>query len=586
MTRRLVEYPLAFRFISIGAEDVKARFETLLETYRRGSVSSDEFDRSVRRLHTSLYTKVRAVNMLSTAYRAAHPNLMLFTNALSTLQSVAYRGLTLFNSYLLYQLRLGDAARDAAKAKEEAERAERRYLDAVRLNGEAAPEALKAKSDWIEAAEKAREAAEKESQAHQELNIWLGLTALTAAGMASQLIANFGKILASVAAVKAAVAGLSASLTASTIAVGALTAGVAALAGGLAYSAVNIAAHKTETNTWREAAEAALESLRNYPPVLKELLTALTMAAGGWTLIGEKIAAFTSDSAEEIVEWASSVREAATSGLNTFYTTSTSTLTSIIDALAEWFSSSLHLLGKWGLDAYAAVASFTSNSASEIAGYVSESLSAFTDFASRGLAEILRFTSASASNLSSWITEWLVKVATWASENANRFFEAASSFIKSLGEGLTGAAAKLVDALNQIGSVITGFLSNLAAAAWGWGYRIASSIADGIRAAISSIISAAQAAAAAIASFLGIKSPAEQGPLSKLNEWGPNLVKTYAEGVRSSLSVLREAALEAASTLSVRTLGVINVSVKVEGSSEIASEVSRRIALEIRRVMA
>ena len=520
--------------------------------------------------------------MLSTAYRAAHPNLTLFSNALSTLQSAAYRGLTLFNSYMLYQLRLGDAARDAAKAKEEAERAERRYLDTLRLYGETAPETLKAKSDWIEASEKAREAAEKEAKAHQELNIWLGLTALTAAGMATQIAANFGKIIGGILAVKTALTGLAASLTASTLAVGALTAGAAVLAAGLAFSLANIVAHKDASESWREAAEKALESLKAYPPVLKEVMEALTKAAGGWILLAEKISIFTSESASKILEWASGVREATVAFISTLREGFTSALT----AIATWASEASNAVRGWSSSALSSASSFFSKTLSDLAGWVSSSASSFLQWSSRGLSEVLRFTSSSTSHLSAWVGEWLSKISTWASEGSKRFLEASSNFVKSLGEGLAGASAKVSEALTQIGSLISGFLSGLTGSAWSWGYRIVSSIADGIRAAIGAIVSAAQEVAQSIASILGVRSPAEEGPLSKLNEWGPNLVKTYAEGVRSSLSVLREAAVEAASTLSaVKTVGVVNVSVRVEGSSDIAREVSRRLAIELGRVM-
>ncbi|MEM3891737.1 MAG: hypothetical protein QW282_06250 [Nitrososphaerales archaeon] len=604
--KQVVEYPLAFRFISIGAEDVRARLEALIESYRMGSVSSEEFDRTVRSLHSSLLAKVRAVNMLSTAYRATHPNLMLFTNALSALQSVAYRGLTLFNSYMLYQLRLGDAARDSAKAKEEAEKAERRYLDAVRLYGETAPEALKAKSDWIEAAEKAKEAAENEAKAQRELNIWLGLTALTAAGMASQLVANIGKITAGLIAAKAALAGLAGAVSASTIAVGALAGGLLILGGGLAASLANIIAHKDATKTWREAAEEALNSVKGFPPVLRELLEVLTKAAGGWILVSEKVALFTSESLARIVEWSVSVRERM--NLTPLFETLSTGLRSSAEAVSRWVSDWLKILAGWSsfsaeafsrsvsdwlnrlADWASSVAEtfskWVSRSLGELGRFTFEASASFSEWVSRGLAEVLRFTSTSASNLAAWVADWSAKVYAWGSENAKRFFDAASSFVKSLSDGLAGASAKILDALKAVGSTVTGFLANLAAEAWSWGFRLASSLADGIRAAISSLIAAAQEAASAIASILGVKSPAEQGPLSRLNEWGPNLVRTYAEGIRGSLGVLREAALEAASTLSqARTLGVVNVAVRVEGSSDIAREVSRRLALELGRMM-
>ena len=586
----MAEFPLAFRFIAVGAEDVKGRVEALFEAYAKGRVTNEEFDRSVRALYTSLFTKVRAVNMLSTAYRAAHPNLMLFSQAMSTLQSIAYRGLTLFNSYMLYQLRLGDAARDAARAKEEAERAERNYLDLLRQYGEAAPEVLKAKSDWIEAAERAKEASEREARAQQELYIWYGLTALTAAGMASTLIANFGKIVAAVTAAKAGLSGLAGAVSAGSLAVGGLVAGLALLAGGLAYSFVNIVQHKDATLSWREAISASLEGLKGYPPVLRELLTVLTMAAGGWILFAEKVSISLSEAASRVSSWASEVGakirgwvSEALSGIVGFF----ADLGGRIDAgLSAARDAAVRLFSDMG----AKISAWVSEASAKISSWVASSVASFVDWASRGLSEVARFTSGALASLAGFVADWGSKVATWVSENVKRFLEAGSRFVANLSEGIKGAAALVVNAFTGIGNQIASFFTNLISSAWGWGYRLASTIADGIRSAISAIIAAAQEAAKAAAAFLGIRSPAEEGPLRYVEEWGPNLIKAYAEGIRRSLGVLRSAALEAASTISVapRTTQSTNISINVNlsaGSGDVAREVSRRIAYEVARLI-
>ena len=586
----MAEFPLAFRFIAVGAEDVKSRLEALFEAYSKGRVTNEEFDRSVRELHSSLMAKVRAVNMLSTAYRAAHPNLMLFSQAMSTLQSIAYRGLSLFNSYMLYQLRLGDAARDAAKAKEEAERAERNYLDLLRQYGEEAPEVLKAKSDWVEASEKAKEAAESEARAQQELYIWYGLTALTAAGMASSIIANLGKIAATLTVAKAALTGLAGAVSAGSIAVAGLVAGLALLAGGLAYSFVNIAQHKDATLSWREAILASIEGLKGYPPVLRELLTALTMAAGGWILFAEKTSIALSDVAAKISSWASDVSAKVGGWVSDAGARTEVWLSEAGGKIADWASEAASRIGGWASDTGSKISAWASEASAKISSWVSSTVASFVDWASRSLGEVVRFTSGALSSLSGFVAEWGGKISAWVSENAKRLLEAGSTFLKNLSEGIKGAVALVVNALTNIGGQIAGFFTNLIGSAWSWGYRLASSIADGIRAAIGAIIAAAQEAAKAAAAFLGVRSPAEEGPLRYVEEWGPNLIRTYAEGIRRSLGILRSAALEAASSLTASapraspTTISINVNV-ASGSSDVAREVSRRIAYEVSRLI-
>jgi hypothetical protein len=582
----MAEFPLAFRFIAVGAEDVKSRVEALFEAYSKGRVTNEEFDRSVRELHSSLMAKVRAVNMLSTAYRAAHPNLMLFSQAMSTLQSVAYRGLSLFNSYMLYQLRLGDASRDAARAKEEAERAERNYLDLLRQYGEEAPEVHKPKSDWIEASEKAKEAAEREARAQQELYIWYGLTALTAAGMASSIIANLGKIAATLTLAKAALTGLAGALSAGSIAVGGLVAGLALLAGGLAYSFVNITQHKDATMSWREAILASIEGLKGYPPVLREFLTVLSMAAGGWILFAEKASIALSDAASKISTWASDVSAKVGGWISDLGAKIGGWVSEAGGKIAGWASEASSKIGGWASDVGAKISAW----ASETSSWVTSTVASFVDWTSKGLGEVAKFTLGALSSLAGFVAEWGGKISAWVSENAKRFLEAGSTFLKNLSEGIKGGAALIVNALASIGGQIAGFFTNLIASAWSWGYRLASSIADGIRSAISAIIAAAQEAARAAAAFLGIRSPAEQGPLRYVEEWGPNLIKTYAEGIRRSLGLLRSAALEAASSLTVSapkaSITTISINVNVaSGSGDVAREVSRRIAYEVSRLI-
>jgi hypothetical protein len=515
---------------------------------------------------------------------------MLFSQAMSTLQSIAYRGLSLFNSYMLYQLRLGDASRDAARAKEEAERAERNYLDLLRQYGEEAPEVLKAKSDWIEASEKAKEAAEREARAQQELYIWYGLTALTAAGMASSVIANLGKIAATLTLAKAALTGLAGALSAGSIAVGGLVAGLALLAGGLAYSFVNIVQHKDATVSWREAILASIEGLKGYPPVLRELLTALTMAAGGWILFAEKASIALTDAAAKISSWASDVTAKLGGWISELGARIGGWVSEAGGKIAGWASEASSMIGSWASDVGAKISAWASESSAKISSWVSSTLASFVDWASKGLGEVAKFTSSALSSLSGFVAEWGGKISAWVSENAKRFLEAGSTFLKNLSEGIKGGVSLVVNALTNIGGQIAGFFTNLIGSAWGWGYRLASSIADGIRAAIGAIIAAAQEAARAAAAFLGVRSPAEQGPLRYVEEWGPNLIKTYAEGIRRSLGILRSAALEAASSLTVSapraspTTISINVNV-ASGSGDVAREVSRRIAYEVSRLI-
>ncbi len=95
--------------------------------------------------------------------------------------------------------------------------------------------------------------------------------------------------------------------------------------------------------------------------------------------------------------------------------------------------------------------------------------------------------------------------------------------------------------LSWIGTTAGNFASGLggiANSAVQWGANIVQSIASGIQNSIGSVIQAAQNVASAIANFLP-HSPAKEGPLSKLDEFGPALVHGIASGVDNSSHMLK-----------------------------------------------
>lgn len=87
-----------------------------------------------------------------------------------------------------------------------------------------------------------------------------------------------------------------------------------------------------------------------------------------------------------------------------------------------------------------------------------------------------------------------------------------------------------LSAVSSLVGMLGGFFSNLAAQALSWGANIVNSIASGISSAAGSVTSAISNVANAIGQYLP-HSPAEKGELRHLNEYGPALVRTFANGI-------------------------------------------------------
>lgn len=102
------------------------------------------------------------------------------------------------------------------------------------------------------------------------------------------------------------------------------------------------------------------------------------------------------------------------------------------------------------------------------------------------------------------------------------------------------AKATVSNIVSGIGQNIMSILNNLPAQAMAAGARIVNGIADGIRGAIGNVTSAIGNVTAAIGKFLP-HSPAEEGELAHLNEYGPNLVGGFSKGIIASQPMLQKA---------------------------------------------
>lgn len=73
-----------------------------------------------------------------------------------------------------------------------------------------------------------------------------------------------------------------------------------------------------------------------------------------------------------------------------------------------------------------------------------------------------------------------------------------------------------------------------------WGENLITAFIEGIKAKFSSIASAVKAAANIVKDYLGFSSPTKEGPGRDVMKWGPNLVKSFSQGVEDNLSSVND----------------------------------------------
>ena len=94
---------------------------------------------------------------------------------------------------------------------------------------------------------------------------------------------------------------------------------------------------------------------------------------------------------------------------------------------------------------------------------------------------------------------------------------------------------------DSITSFVTGFIKNAAQ----WGLNLVKGIADGIKAGVKWVQDAVAGVADGIKKFLGFSSPTEEGPGSKSDKWMPNLFEMLQKGINAGIPELN-ASLSAA----------------------------------------
>lgn len=119
----------------------------------------------------------------------------------------------------------------------------------------------------------------------------------------------------------------------------------------------------------------------------------------------------------------------------------------------------------------------------------------------------------------------------------------------NLWTGIKNGAQNIWTAITGIFGKIGDWFSNLFKDAYNWGKNLIQCIVDGINAAIDWVGDSIKSVGQKIKDFLGFSSPTKKGPGHTADEWMPNMMDMFAEGIKTKLPDIEAAVNMTASTL-------------------------------------
>lgn len=132
----------------------------------------------------------------------------------------------------------------------------------------------------------------------------------------------------------------------------------------------------------------------------------------------------------------------------------------------------------------------------------------------------------------------------------------------SMAESVSSLGATVLAAVSSIWQQITDGFNDLVDQAFQWGVNLVTGFVDGIMSIPGKVAEAASSVASTVKSYLGFSSPTEKGPGSNSDEWAPNFVAMFADGLKAGAGELANALspmagmIQGATTGSTMSLGL------------------------------
>lgn len=145
---------------------------------------------------------------------------------------------------------------------------------------------------------------------------------------------------------------------------------------------------------------------------------------------------------------------------------------------------------------------------------------------------------------------------------AKRICTIVGDWFASLWTGIKDGAQNIWNAITGIFGKIGDWFKNLFKDAYNWGKNLIQCIVDGINAAIEWVEDSIKSVGQKIKDFLGFSSPTKKGAGHTADEWMPNMMDMFADGIKTKLPDIEAVVSMTADTLS--DLGGVNVPTKDE----------------------
>ena len=117
-------------------------------------------------------------------------------------------------------------------------------------------------------------------------------------------------------------------------------------------------------------------------------------------------------------------------------------------------------------------------------------------------------------------------------------------------QGISSRAQPLIDAIKSPFNIAKDWIAGIIDDAYNWGKNLIENITKGIKATVGKVKDAVVGVVDTVKGYIGFSSPTKEGPGRYADEWAPNLIRMYAEGIIRNTGLVESAASGVAGSLS------------------------------------
>lgn len=304
-------------------------------------------------------------------------------------------------------------------------------------------------------------------------------------------------------------------------------------------------------NWWRENCDDVKDLLtRTWETIWNGLQTVWTIIKDVAVTIFNAISSFLKDNADEIGDF-------ITAAWNLIYTVLSSIWEKILKAADKIFNSLKAFWDKWGKDIiniFNAIWKIISDFFGDFLETLTHLLNAFAALFKGDWNKLWEEIKLAGSSFWNAIKTLLQNIWEAIKAIASALWKAIKEEIikwwENIQQGILNTKDNLINAVKEPFEVIKNFISNIIEEAYNWGKNLIGNIVNGIKSSVSKVKDAAKSVANTISNYLGFHSPTKEGPGSKADEWMPNMIQMFADGIYSNMGKIKSAVSYAAHNLS------------------------------------